>query len=105
MEASLQEQERLRREAAQIKREKSAKDLYVTDVECKLSSRESSLSDSKNELDALKMTVRDMEEENEKTTARFQEADHELKQTRLARGVLESRIEALSLSHADEEAR
>jgi serine phosphatase RsbU (regulator of sigma subunit) len=105
MEASLQEQERLRREAAQIKREKIAKDLYVTDVEGKLSSRESSLSDSQKELNVLKNSVREMEEENRKITARFQEADQELKQTRLARGALASRIEALSLSHTDEEAR
>lgn len=44
-ESALQEQERLRRELANVKKDVNARDIYVTDLDGKLTSREASLSD------------------------------------------------------------
>lgn len=105
LDAALQEQERLRRETTHIKQEKTAKDLYVTDVEGKLSSRESSLSESQRELNVLKQLVRDLQEESEKMRVQCQGLETELNQARAARGVMQSRMDALEVSHTEEEAR
>jgi len=104
LESALEVQERLRREVEFVKKEKSAKDLYVTDVEGKLTSRETSLSDSQKEVAVLRESIHEVQQQYERTELRRQAAEAELNEARMQNISLKSRIEALEQSHAEEDA-
>jgi chromosome segregation ATPase len=104
LELALEVQERLRREIEFVKKEKNAKDLYVTDVEGKLTSRETSLSDSQKEIAEYQKMSLELQERYERTELRRQAVETELSEAKMQNISLKSRIEALEQSRAAEEA-
>ena len=104
LELALEVQERLRREIEFVKKEKNVKDLYVTDIEGKLTSRETSLSDSQREVAGYRKTSEELQELYERTELRRQAVKTELSEAKMQNISLKCRIDALEQSRAAEEA-